>query len=280
MCIRDSHIFFTGSVKVGKIVMETAAKNLTPVTLELGGKSPCIVNKDADIAKTAKRIIWGKSINSGQTCVAPDYVLVHKDIKDALISELIKAKEHCFGESTIESPDFGKIIRPQAFNNLVELLEGQEIIHGGRYDEDKQKIELTLLNNPKLDSPVMSQEIFGPILPIISVENMDEAVSIIRKYEKPLALYLFTKDKSIERLFVDNIRFGGGCVNDVVMHLANGNMPFGGVGYSGMGSYHGRNGFETFSHKKSILKQNFIFDMPIRYAPYKGKLGLIKKLIK
>jgi len=274
------HIFFTGSVKVGKIVMQAAASTLTPITLELGGKSPCVVNKDANISMTAARIVWGKTINSGQTCVAPDYVLVHKDVKDELVKELIKYKKKYFGESMTESEDFGKIIRKQAFDGLVELLDGQKILDGGKYDEKSMKIELTLLDNPALDSPVMQREIFGPILPIISVENMDEAVDIIRKYEKPLALYLFTKDKKVHRTATHHLHFGGGCINDTVMHIANGNMPFGGVGESGMGNYHGIQGFDTFSHTKSVLKQNFLFDVPLRYAPYKKKLGLIKMILK
>ncbi|MEX1375887.1 MAG: aldehyde dehydrogenase [Eubacteriales bacterium] len=274
------YIFFTGSVKVGKIVMESASKQLTPVTLELGGKSPCIVNSDADIKKTALRIVWGKSVNSGQTCIAPDYVLVHKDVKDKLIEEMTKAKKQFFGESMIESNDFGKIIRPQAFDGLIELFKDQKILDGGKFDEKLQKIELTFLDNPSLDSPVMQREIFGPILPIISVDNMDEAIKIIRKYDRPLAMYLFTKDKNIHNIMTREIHFGGGCINDTIMHIANGNMPFGGVGSSGMGRYHGKDGFDTFTHKKSVLKQNFLFDIPLRYAPYGKKLGLVKKILK
>lgn len=273
------HIFFTGSIKVGKIVMRSAAESLTPVTLELGGKSPCVVNKDADIPKTAARIVWGKTINSGQTCVAPDYVLVHKDVKDELVSEMIKAKKKYFGENMITSEDFGKIIRPQAFNSLLELLKNQTLLDGGNSDKGSQKIELTILDNPDLDSPVMQREIFGPILPIIPVKNMDEAFGIITEFEKPLAMYLFTRDKNVQRIKTQQLRFGGGCINDTVMHIANGHMPFGGIGESGMGHYHGNRGFDTFSHTKSILKQNFLFDIPLRYAPYKKKLGLIKRIL-
>jgi len=274
------YIFFTGSQKVGKLVMKAASENLTPITLELGGKSPCIVDENVDIKKTAKRIVWGKSINVGQTCIAPDYVLVHKDVKDKLVDEMIKAKEKFFGENMLESKDYGKIVRPQAFAALVKLMEGQRILHGGKHDEKAQKIELTFLDNPKLDSDVMSREIFGPVLPIISVDNMEQARSIIKKYSKPLALYVFTKNKEFERYMVENIQFGGGCINDTIMHITNGNLPFGGIGDSGMGSYHGDESFETFSHTKSILRQNFAFDIPIRYAPYKKKLGLVKKLVK
>jgi len=274
------YIFFTGSTKVGKIVMKEAAKTVTPITLELGGKSPCIVDESADIVKTAKRIIWGKSINSGQTCIAPDYILVHKSVKDKLVDEMIKAKIKFFGESTMKSEYFGKIIRPQTFDSLVELIEGQKILYGGDYDVKSQKIELTLLDNPSLESKVMEREIFGPILPIIPVDDMSQAIEITRRYEKPLSLYLFTKDKVFEKKVIDSIHYGGGCINDTIMHIANGSLPFGGIGESGMGGYHTDKGFETFSHTKSILKQNFIFDMPIRYAPYKNKLGLIKMLIK
>jgi len=274
------HIFFTGSTSVGRIVMQAAAQKLTPITLELGGKSPCIVDKTADIQKAAKRIVWGKTINSGQTCVAPDYVLVHKDVKEALVEAMIQAKQQFFGDSTIANEAFCKIIRPQAFKRLMGLLKKQTVIYGGEGNEDLQKIELTLLDNPKLDSPVMSEEIFGPILPIIAVDSMDDIFDIIRGYEKPLALYLFTKDKALQKKVVQNIHFGGGCVNDAVMHLANDNLPFGGIGASGMGAYHADQGFNTFSHSKSVLKQNFLFDIPIRYAPYKNKIKLLKQIIK
>ncbi len=274
------HVFFTGSTAVGRIVMQSAAEKLTPVTLELGGKSPCIVDKNADIVKAAKRIVWGKSINSGQTCVAPDYVLVHADVKDELVKAMIAAKAQFFGEKTIDSDDFGKIIRPQAFERLTGLIKGQTVLYGGGSNKRKQKIELTFLDDPALDSDVMQNEIFGPILPIISVKDMNETIGIIRQYEKPLALYLFTRDKAFEQRVIAEIHFGGGCVNDTVMHLANDDLPFGGIGASGMGSYHADKGFETFSHAKSVLKQNFLFDVPIRYAPCKKKLKLLKMIIK
>ncbi len=274
------HIFFTGSVKVGKIVMESAAQKLTPVTLELGGKSPCIVNKDADLKKAAARIIWGKTVNCGQTCIAPDYVLVHEDVKEKLVAEMIKAKKKYFGEDMLASADYGKIIRPQAFDGLLALMDNQKKLDGGKYNAITQKIELTLLDNPSLDSPIMQREIFGPILPIISVESIDDAFDIIFKYARPLALYLFTKDKSLQQFAVERVHFGGGCINDTVMHIANGNMPFGGVGDSGMGKYHGEEGFATFTHTKSVLKQNFLFDVPLRYAPYKKKLNLVRKILK
>lgn len=275
-----NHIFFTGSVKVGKIVMEAAAKQLAPVTLELGGKSPCVVNEDADLEKTAARIVWGKSVNAGQTCIAPDYVLVHKNVKDKFIEEMIKAKKEQFGDDMIVSDDFAKIIRKQAFDNLVSLLDGQSIIDGGKFDDETLKMELTFLDQPELSSPVMQQEIFGPILPILTVEDMAEAFEIIRSFPRPLAMYLFTNDQKTQDFMTNEIHFGGGCINDTLMHLANGMLPFGGVGESGMGNYHGEYGFETFSHTKSVVKQNFLFDIKLRYAPYTDKLKIAKKLLK
>lgn len=280
--IRFDHIFFTGSMRVGKIVMEAAAKHLTPVTLELGGKSPCLVDQTADLEKTAQRIIWGKALNAGQTCVAPDYVLVHSAVRQQLISAMEKAIKKFFGDSAIKSQDFGRIIREEAFDRLQTLIRQEQgkVICGGSCDQEQLKIDLTLLDNPDLDSEVMQEEIFGPILPIIPYDHLEEAVKIIRSREKPLALYLFTKDQDLENWVVDNLQYGGGCINDTVMHVANYHLPFGGVGASGMGAYHGRKGFETFSHAKSILKQTFAFDMPLRYAPYKNKLKLLRRIVK
>lgn len=280
--IRFDHIFFTGSMRVGKIVMEAAAKHLTPVTLELGGKSPCLVDQTADLEKTAQRIIWGKALNAGQTCVAPDYVLVHSAVRQQLISAMEKAIKKFFGDSAIKSQDFGRIIREEAFDRLQTLIRQEQgkVICGGSCDQEQLKIDLTLLDNPDLDSEVMQEEIFGPILPIIPYDHLEEAVKIIRSREKPLALYLFTKDQDLENWVVDNLQYGGGCINDTVMHVANYHLPFGGVGASGMGAYHGKKGFETFSHAKSILKQTFAFDMPLRYAPYKNKLNLLRRIVK
>ena len=276
------HIFFTGSVRVGKIVMEAAAKHLTPVTLELGGKSPCVVDRTADLEKTAHRIIWGKALNAGQTCVAPDYVLAHSAVKQELIQAMQKAIKKFFGENPLQSGDFGKIIRAEAFDRLQGLIEEEreKIITGGACDREQLKIELTLVDNPALDSALMTEEIFGPILPIIAYDDFGEAVKIIRSREKPLALYLFTKDKNLETWVAHNLLYGGGCINDTVMHVANYHLPFGGGGASGIGSYHGKKGFETFSHAKSILKQTFAFDVPLRYAPYKNKLNLLKRVMK
>lgn len=280
LTIRFDHIFFTGSVRVGKIVMAAAAQHLTPVTLELGGKSPCLVDSTADIEKTAQRIIWGKALNAGQTCVAPDYVLVHSAVKQDLICAMQKAIKQFFGESPLQSVDFGKIIRVEAFDRLQGLIDEEKIITGGACDRAQLKIELTLVDHPALNSTLMTEEIFGPILPIIAYDELMEAVEIIRSREKPLALYLFTKDKNLETWVVNNLLYGGGCINDTIMHVANYHLPFGGVGASGIGSYHGRKGFETFSHAKSILKQTFAFDVPLRYAPYKNKLNLLKRLMR
>jgi len=279
--IRFDHVFFTGSVRVGKIVMAAAAKHLTPVTLELGGKSPCLVDRTADLAKTAERIIWGKAVNAGQTCVAPDYVLVHRAVKDELITTMQQAIGKFFGENPLASPDYGRIIHAEAFDRLTGWLaaEKERIIAGGRSDRRQLKIELTLVDNPPLDSPLMTEEIFGPILPVLPYTDLEEAVAVIRSREKPLALYLFTTDPKLEQWVVDHLSYGGGCINDTVMHVANYHLPFGGVGASGIGAYHGKKGFETFSHSKSILRQTFAFDLPFRYPPYKDKLKFLKRLL-
>lgn len=283
---RFDHIFFTGSVRVGKIVMAAAAKHLTPVTLELGGKSPCLVDQTvgaaADLEKTAQRIIWGKALNAGQTCVAPDYILVHQAVKQDLINALQAAIRKFLGANPLASPDFGKIIHADAFDRLQGMIiaEKDKIICGGAADRAQLKIELTLIDQPALDSPLMTEEIFGPILPIISYEDLTEAVAIIRAREKPLALYLFTKDKNLEAWVVRNLLYGGGCINDTIMHVANYHLPFGGVGASGLGSYHGEKGFATFSHAKSILKQTYAFEVPLRYPPYKNKLKLLKRVLR
>ncbi len=278
--VKFDHIFFTGSTHVGKIVAQAAASHLTPITLELGGKSPCIVDSTVDINKTAKRIIWGKALNAGQTCVAPDYVLVNNPVKQQLIEAMEAAIFQFFGSNMIQSPDYGKIINERAFKRLVSLLDGQRILLGGDYLKEQLKIGLTLIDSPSLDAKVMQEEIFGPILPIISYNNFSEALEIIQSKEKPLALYLFTKDKKLENWVIKNLAYGGGCINDSVMHVANHHLPFGGIGASGIGAYHGKKGFETFSHAKSILKQNFTLDLPLRYPPYRNKLSLLKRIIK
>ena len=274
------YIFFTGSTKVGKIVMEAAAKNLTPLTLELGGKSPCIVCSDADMDLAAKRITWGKLINSGQTCIAPDYLLVQRDKKDILIRKIIDTIREFYGESPLTSDDYGKIINKDHFERLIAYLDEGKILFGGDYNKDTLKISPTLIDHVSFKDNLMNEEIFGPILPIIEFNEIEEVYEIIDKNPTPLALYLFTKDKSIEERIIGNISFGGGCVNDTVMHVSSHTIPFGGVGSSGMGSYHGKQSFDTFTHKKSILKKSNLIDIPLRYPPYEGKLKWIEKIFK
>ncbi|OLS01917.1 aldehyde dehydrogenase [Tissierella creatinophila] len=273
-------IFFTGSKHVGKIVMEKAAQNLTPVALELGGKSPCIIDKTAGIKMAGKRIIWGKGINAGQTCVAPDYLLVHKDIKVELINELKKNSEVLFGSRPEENLEFPKIINKKHFNRLNGLIETGEIIYGGKANAKTNQIGLTLMDNVGWDDPIMQEEIFGPILPIIVYEDLNEIISLINRRPKPLALYLFTKSKEIERKIIEEVSYGGGCINDTIVHLATSYMGFGGVGESGMGSYHGKASIDTFSHSKSVLKKSNFIDIPVRYPPYGKKLNLLKKIMK
>ena len=274
------YIFFTGSPRVGKIVMEAAAKNLTPVTLELGGKSPCIVDRTADIQLAARRIVWGKSLNSGQTCVAPDYILAEQSVKGRLCTALAEEYQKLYGNDPINNPDYPKIINGQHFERLVSLLEGQKIISGGRYDRESRKMELTVLDSPDVHATVMEEEIFGPILPVLSYETLDEVKQFVNSRPKPLALYLFTRSEETERRIMEGIPFGGGCINDTVVHLVNHGLPFGGVGNSGMGRYHGKFGFDTFTHYKGVLKKGNWLDLPVRYPPYGEKLGLLKKMMK
>lgn len=273
-------IFFTGSSEVGKIVMEKAAKHLTPVVLELGGKSPCIVDETADIKLAGKRIAWGKCLNSGQTCVAPDYLLVHKSVKNQLITEIIKNTEIFYGKSPEKHSDFPKIINNKHFERLRHLIQSGDVIYGGGYNELTNKISLTLIDNVTWNDPVMQEELFGPILPIIEFESVDEFLPIINSRAKPLALYLFTKSKKMEKIIIDGVSYGGGCINDTIVHLATSYMGFGGVGESGMGSYHGAASIETFSHRKSIMKKSNLIDIPLRYPPYFNHLKLAKKIMK
>lgn len=271
------YIFFTGSKNVGKEVMRRAAEHLTPVTLELGGKSPCVVLKNANIKAAARRIVFGKYLNCGQTCVAPDYVLVDESVKNELIDALKKEVKTQFGEKPLERQDYGKIINKKHFDRLSGLIDKEKVIYGGNTSESTLQIEPTIINNVTLDDAIMKEEIFGPLLPIISVKDEDEAIRIIKSLEHPLALYVFTSSKKDEKRFINTVGFGGGCVNDTIVHLATSNMGFGGFGESGMGSYHGKKGFDTFSHYKSILKKTTLFDLPIRYQPYSSKK---EKLIK
>jgi aldehyde dehydrogenase (NAD+) len=276
---RWDYIFFTGSVAVGKIVARAAALHLTPVTLELGGKSPCIVDQTASLQLTAKRIVWGKFLNAGQTCVAPDYLLVHISVKEQLIQYLIKEIGDAYGENPEMSTDFARIIDLKNWQRLNRLLTGQEIIHGGKTNETQMYLSPTLIDEPSLESEIMKEEIFGPLLPIISYENEEEIKTVISRYEKPLALYVFSTSRQFIQNCVRNYSFGGGCINDVAIHLANKNLPFGGVGHSGIGAYHGKRSFDTFSHSKSIVRKANWPDIPVRYAPYKNKIQWVRKLL-
>ena len=267
---RFDYIFFTGSPAVGSVVMEAAAKHLTPVTLELGGKSPCIVDKTADIKRAARRIVWGKFLNAGQTCVAPDYVLVQEEVKEPLLRKMKHYIRKMYRDEPLLNPEYPKIINEKHFNRLKGLLLEQdgEIITGGRMDADTLKIEPTLLAGLTGRSKVMQEEIFGPILPVLTYDFIDEAVDTIRSMAHPLALYIFTQDKCAAKSVIEKIGFGGGCINDTLIHLATSEMPFGGFGESGMGSYHGKTGFDTFTHYKSIVDKKTWIDLPIRYRPY------------
>ncbi|MFV8333294.1 aldehyde dehydrogenase [Flavobacterium sp. GSP14] len=277
---RWDYIFFTGSVAVGKIVAKAAAEYLTPVTLELGGKSPCIIDETADVALSARRIVWGKIINAGQTCVAPDYILVHHTIKDKFIKHTIEEIEKALGTNPEESTDFARIVNLKNWQRQINLLENQEILYGGKSNQETFYIAPTLLNEPKMDSLVMKEEIFGPILPIISFKTKVDIEKIVSSFEKPLSLYLFSQNKSFVDEVLQKYSFGGGCINDTVIHLVNNRLPFGGVGNSGMGAYHGKLSFDIFSHKKAIVKRGTWLDLPLRYAPYKDKLTTIQKILK
>ncbi|WP_428225275.1 aldehyde dehydrogenase [Flavobacterium sp.] len=277
---RWDYIFFTGSVPVGKIVAEAAAKHLTPITLELGGKSPCIVDETADLKLAAKRIAWGKLFNAGQTCIAPDYLMVHARVKETFVSLLIQEIEKALGENPEISEDFARIINLKNWKRQVGLLENQKLLYGGVTNEVDFYVSPTLVDEPKLESPVMQEEIFGPILPVLTYTTKGELYQILSSYEKPLAFYFFSNDKKFQEEVLAKFSFGGGCINDTVSHFSNKNLPFGGVGHSGMGSYHGKLGFDTFSHQKSIVKKSNLIDMPFRYAPYKGKYNLVKQILK
>lgn len=274
------YIFFTGSVNVGKIVMQAAAERLIPLTLELGGKSPCIVHEDAELKLAARRIVFGKFTNAGQTCIAPDYVLAHRSIKNKLILHLREAIRELYGPDPLFNPSYSRIVSEKHFKRLVSFLESGSIAAGGRTDPDRLRIEPTLLDQAAWDMPVMQEEIFGPILPILEYDDIQETVDMINARPKPLALYLFTRDAGIEKTVVGSVSYGGGCVNDTLMHIATPYLPFGGVGESGMGAYHGKGSFDTFTHYKSVLKQTTRFDIAFRYPSSKNGLKLLRKLMK
>lgn len=274
------HIFFTGSTAVGRIVMQAAAKHLTPVTLELGGKSPAIVHDDANLKVTARRLVWGKLYNCGQTCVAPDYVLVHESKKDALIAQIRTTLGKFFGADTKASIDYSRIVNERHFDRLVGLLEGQDVALGGGSDRDSLFIEPTVLVDVDPDSPVMQDEIFGPILPVLTYRTLDEAIDFINDRPKPLALYVFTGGRKAREEVLNRTSSGGAAVNQTVLHLAVPDLPFGGVGPSGMGAYHGRSSFETFSHRKAVMNKPTIVDPDLLYPPYTDfKKGVTKRVL-
>ncbi|MCR1834406.1 aldehyde dehydrogenase [Oceanobacillus caeni] len=271
---RLDYIFFTGSSKVGRIIMKAASEHLTPITLELGGKSPAIVDEDANVVLAAKRIVWGKFTNAGQTCVAPDYVYVHEKVK----FKFLKAAKRYIRAFYSKSNEYTKIINEKNFDRLVSFLTNGDIIHGGNYDRDALMIEPTILDKITWNDPVMQEEIFGPILPVLTFSNLDDPLYQIKTKESPLALYYFGEDNQTQQQVIEYVPFGGGSINDTLYHLANPHLPFGGVGTSGMGTYHGKYSFETFSHQKSILKQTTKFDLPFRYPKGKISNSVVKKL--
>ncbi len=277
---RFDHIFYTGSIPVGRSIYQLAAKDLIPVTLELGGKSPAIVEEDADITASAQRIALGKFANAGQTCIAPDYVLVHENVLEKFIAALKDKIIKFFGEDAAKSHDYGRIINSNRFDKLSGYLQDGEIILGGKTDRSALFIEPTVLKNIKQNAPVMQDEIFGPVLPIISFKQTDEAIAIVKKNANPLAFYVFTSSKKREEEWIRSIAFGGGCVNNTIWQFANHYMPFGGIGSSGMGAYHGKHSFNTFTHIKPVMKTPAWFDPAIKYPPFKGRLKLFKWLIR
>lgn len=275
---RFDYIFFTGGVTVGKIVLEKAAKHVTPVTLELGGKSPCIVDDSADIPVAARRIAFGKALNAGQTCVAPDYLLVHEKVKVRLMAEIKRCWQDFYGDP-LTSPQWPRMVNVRHYDRVMHLIRGEAVYCGGR--GDGERIAPTLLDNVSWDAPVMQEEIFGPVLPVLSFRDPEEAIQAINAHEKPLALYLFTRRESMKESVLTRVPFGGGCVNDTIIHLATDRMPFGGVGQSGMGGYHGKASFDTFSHQKSIVSKANWLDLPVRYPPFTNrKIRIMKKLMK
>ncbi len=275
-------VFFTGSQAVGKEVLRRCSEHLTPAVLELGGKSPCIIDSTAKIKLAAKRIVFGKYLNCGQTCVAPDYVLCHKDIKDELLKEVKKQIKKQYGENPLKNPDYGKIINEKHFDRINGLIDTEKLVCGGESDRSTLQIAPTVMDNVTFDDKVMQEEIFGPVLPVITYENFGDLFEILKGRQKPLALYIFSENRKNINSILERISFGGGCINDVVIHLATSEMGFGGVGESGMGSYHGKTGFDAFSHTKSIVDKKTFMDLPMRYQPYDRKINgkLLKMFLK
>ncbi len=277
---RWDYIFFTGSVPVGKIVAKAAAPFLTPLTLELGGKNPCIIDDSMSTQLIAKRLVWGKFVNAGQTCIAPDYLLVQTSVKAQLISDLKTEITKAYGENPQESEDYPRIINTTHLSRLTNMLTDSKVVFGGTYDTADCYLAPTIIDEPSMDSEVMKDEIFGPILPILSYNTEDEIQSVLSQYDKPLGFYVFSTNKSFYKKLIETYSFGGGTINDTMIHFGNSKLPFGGVGESGIGAYHGRLGFDTFSHKKGIVIKGNWLDIPLRYAPYTNKLKMLKRLFK
>lgn len=272
-------IFYTGNPKIGASVAESAGRRLIPCVLELGGKSPCIIDRKADLDNAAKKIVWGKFMNAGQTCVAPDYIIADRLVFLELRDKLIHYIKEFYGENPIESDDYPKIINKKNFDRILNLIEGKRLIFGGKYDEESLKIEPTILEVSSMDEKIMQEEIFGPIIPIIVYKSKSEIFEIIDKNKNPLALYLFTDDSSFEKEIIEKVSFGGGCVNDTIIHCTSEGLPFGGIGMSGLGNYHGKASFDAFSHKKSVVKSKKFADISMKYPPFnEKKLKLIKKV--
>ena len=276
---RFDHVFFTGSIPVGRQIALMAADKLVPVTLELGGKSPCIVDKDVNLKVAAQRIAWGKFTNVGQTCVAPDYLLVHESRKNELVELLEKSVHQYYGGNPLQSADYGKIVNENRFNKLESFLSQGSIVFGGETNKEKLYISPTVLENVAETSPVMQEEIFGPILPIYTFKDHQQAIEMVRRMPNPLALYVFTNNAKVEKLYTEKISFGGGCINNTIIHLANAKLPFGGVGNSGVGAYHGKFSFNTFTRQKSVVKTSTWIDPAAKYPPYSGKLKILKWLL-
>jgi acyl-CoA reductase-like NAD-dependent aldehyde dehydrogenase len=274
------HIFFTGGTAIGKVVMAAAAKHLTPVTLELGGKSPCVVDADIQVEQTAKRIVWGKFLNAGQTCVAPDYLLVNQRIKRDLLQAIASTIHDFYGDDPAQSQDYGRIINQHHFSRLTKLLQDGRILVGGKTNPDDRYIAPTVVDQVSLDDRIMQDEIFGPILPVLEYSNLEEAIALINSKPKPLALYVFSQDQRIQARLLRETSSGSVCINDTIMQAGVPALPFGGVGDSGIGSYHGKAGFDNFSHRKSILYKPFWFNMPLLYPPYADKLNLLQKIFR
>lgn len=274
------YIFFTGSATVGKIVMKAASQYLTPVTLELGGKSPCIIDKDCKLELAARRIVWGKLLNSGQTCVAPDYLYVHKDIEEEFIKKLEEEIKNQFGNNPLESEDYSKMVNEREFNRVFSYIDKEKLVFGGNYNRKTFQIEPTILKNVTWDDPVMEREIFGPIFPILTFENLDEVLRVVNSKDKPLALYYFSEDKNKVEKVLNSTSSGGVTINDTLVHVSSSYLPFGGVGNSGMGEYHGKYSFDLFSNKKGVMNRKTFLDLKIRYAPFQNKLTIVKKIMK